>query len=177
MPYTETFYFSKSHHVNLNYRLTPFSIVSSTSVDASCTNVRALALENPEIAEDSESEDRRDWSNEEGTTNRGPSIRFWFCFDGIYFWYWNYVREYWFYAWFGICNVLHNNNVINSGIRERNVWKRIFGYKKNGKKEKEKRKKRRKTIHRYNLLTNDEFFFLFKLRDKIAVRKENLSQQ
>lgn len=55
-----------SHH----YLLTPFSIVSRTSVDASCTNVRALALEKPEIADDSESEDRRDWSNEEGTTNR-----------------------------------------------------------------------------------------------------------
>lgn len=53
-------------------------------MDASCTNVRALALENPEIAEDSESEDRRDWSNGEGTTNRGPSIRFWFCFDGLF---------------------------------------------------------------------------------------------
>lgn len=47
-------------------------MVSSTNVDASCTKVRALALENPEIAEDSESEDRRDWSNEEGTNNRGP---------------------------------------------------------------------------------------------------------
>lgn len=47
-------------------------MVSSTNVDASCTNVRALALEKPEIAEDSESEDRRDWSNEEGNTNRGP---------------------------------------------------------------------------------------------------------
>lgn len=46
-------------------------MVSSTSVDASCKNVRALALEKPEIAEDSESEDRRDWSNEEGTTNLG----------------------------------------------------------------------------------------------------------
>lgn len=42
------------------YLLIPFSMVSSTNVDASCKNVRALALEKPEIAEDSESEDRRD---------------------------------------------------------------------------------------------------------------------
>lgn len=62
--------------VVLIYLFTPFSIVSSTSVDASCTNVCALALENPEMAEDSESEDRRDISTEEGTTNRGPFVFF-----------------------------------------------------------------------------------------------------
>lgn len=54
-----------------SYLFTPLSTVSSTSVDASCTNVRALALEKPEIADDSESDDRRDWSML-GTTNRGP---------------------------------------------------------------------------------------------------------
>lgn len=53
------------------YLLTPLSTVSSTSVDASCTNVRALALEKPEIADDSESEDRREWDMC-GTTKRGP---------------------------------------------------------------------------------------------------------
>lgn len=52
--------------------LTPFSIVSKTSVDASWTNVFVLALEKPEIADDSESEDRLDWSKV-GTTNLGPT--------------------------------------------------------------------------------------------------------
>lgn len=52
--------------------LTPFSIVSKTSVDASWTNVFVLTLEKPEIADDSESEDRLDWSKV-GTTNLGPT--------------------------------------------------------------------------------------------------------
>lgn len=43
-----------------NYRFTPFSAVSNTNVDASWTNVRALALEKPDIADDSESEERLD---------------------------------------------------------------------------------------------------------------------
>lgn len=54
------------------YRLTPFSMVSSTNVDASCTKVRALALENPDIADDSESEERRDWSNKGDTAKQEP---------------------------------------------------------------------------------------------------------
>lgn len=61
-----------------HYRLTPFSMVSRTSVDASCTNVFVLTLEKPEIADDSESEDRLDWSNV-GITNFCPTycrIRF-----------------------------------------------------------------------------------------------------
>lgn len=41
----------------LTHRFTPFSIVSSTSVDASCTYVLLLADEKPEIADDSEIED------------------------------------------------------------------------------------------------------------------------
>lgn len=59
-------------------------MVSRTSVDASCTNVFVLTLEKPEIADDSESEDRLDWSNV-GITNFCPTycrIRFvfFFCF-------------------------------------------------------------------------------------------------
>lgn len=53
-------------------------MVSRTSVDASCTNVFVLTLEKPEIADDSESEDRLDWSNV-GITNFCPTycrIRF-----------------------------------------------------------------------------------------------------
>lgn len=60
-----------------NYRLTPFSIVSRTNVDASCTNVFVLALEKPEIADDSESEDRLDWSKV-GKTNLGATHSFLF---------------------------------------------------------------------------------------------------
>lgn len=91
-----------------HYLFTPFSIVSSTNVDASCTKVLALALENPEIAEDSESEDRRDWSKEEGTTIRGPfGFEFvfffvffsrWICigiFVGIEIWYFVCVCVFW----------------------------------------------------------------------------------
>lgn len=59
------------------------SIVSSTSVEASCTNVRALALEKPEIADDSESEDRRDESML-GTTKRGPVVYFVFLWRIIW---------------------------------------------------------------------------------------------
>lgn len=55
------------------YRFTPLSTVSNTSVDASCTKVRALALEKPEIADDSEIEDRREWDMF-GTTKRGPIV-------------------------------------------------------------------------------------------------------
>lgn len=55
--------------------LTPFSIVSKTNVDASWTNVFVLTLEKPEIADDSESEDRLDWSKV-GTTNLGPIFYF-----------------------------------------------------------------------------------------------------
>lgn len=43
-----------------SYFLTPLSIVSRTSVDASCTYVLALADEKPLMAEDSERDDRRD---------------------------------------------------------------------------------------------------------------------
>lgn len=56
----QTYFKCRVYQRSSTYRLTPFSIVSNTNVDASCTKVRALALENPEIADDSESEDRRD---------------------------------------------------------------------------------------------------------------------
>lgn len=64
-------------HTLNTYRLTPFSIVSSTRVDASWTKVRALALEKPDIADDSESEERRDWSNNGDTAKRGPFYLIW----------------------------------------------------------------------------------------------------
>lgn len=47
-------------------------MVSSTSVDASCTYVLALALLKPDMADDSESEERRDWSRF-GTCRRGAA--------------------------------------------------------------------------------------------------------
>lgn len=49
----------------------PFSRVSRTNVDASCKYVFVLADEKPERADDSESEDRLDWSSV-GTINLGP---------------------------------------------------------------------------------------------------------
>ena len=55
----------------INYLLIPFSIVSNTNVDASCKYVLVLADEKPEIADDSEIEDRLEWSSV-GTTIFGP---------------------------------------------------------------------------------------------------------
>lgn len=56
-------------------RLMPFSTVSRTNVDASWTQVLLLAEEKPEMAEDSEIEERREWSvMDEPIPMRGPSF-------------------------------------------------------------------------------------------------------
>lgn len=65
-------YFENSYYEILTHLLTPFSMVSSTRVDASCTNVFVLAVEKPEIAEDSEIEERLEWSNGGEMPERGP---------------------------------------------------------------------------------------------------------
>lgn len=120
-----------------SHLFTPFSIVSSTSVDASCTNVLALALENPEIAEDSESEDRRDRSIVGDTTNRGPffvAILFVFVFLFFFFLKMMFVMCHlpsnmkcliWFFLciFFAILTYISHNTVSNSRIQERNVPK------------------------------------------------------
>lgn len=63
----------------LTHRFTPFSIVSSTSVDASCTYVLLLADEKPEIADDSEIEDCLEWSSRDEPARKPEYFRC-FCF-------------------------------------------------------------------------------------------------
>lgn len=67
--------------INTN-RFTPFSIVSRTNVDASCTYVLVLTLLKPEMADDSESEERLDWSKVR-TTSLGPVWLRWFLVGGV----------------------------------------------------------------------------------------------
>lgn len=130
-------------------------MVSSTNVDASCTKVRALALEKPEIAEDSESEDRRDWSNEEGTNNRGPFVLA-ECFIGIFWlfvwWILMYVIDrfirFWYDFWgFFTCVffLFYTNNETNNYKRVRK-GSGIFFLKKRGEKKKKIKEKEKKQI-------------------------------
>lgn len=103
-------------------------MVSKTNVDASCTNVRVLALENPDIADDSESEERRDWSNNGDTAKQVP-----FLYEAKYAYrkmctsIHNIVDEYWWDVDNNIhCiwNALHR--IVANGITAYMILRRLF---------------------------------------------------
>lgn len=62
--------------------------------------MRALALEKPEIADDSESEDRREWDML-GTTKRGPTQAFVRCVICMYV-----CAFCWLFGWYSIVRVV-----------------------------------------------------------------------